>query len=147
MTQEALSPELAPHSPLGGHAAALALRVRLDNDGAFRQIGTGVTADCLNAVFGAVLVAIAHGPGFNFWTGVFDDGHPTPANMNPGFTNTAEAEPMRCAQIATADLLANGIPDFHNPPSTDAAELAALADWSSIQAQASYPAGNDIFMI
>ena len=147
MTQEALSPELAPNSPLGGHAAALALRVRLDNEGAFRQIGTSVTADCLNAVFGAVLVAIAHGPGFNFWTGVFDDGHATPANMNPGFTNTAEAEPMCRAHIAAADLLANGIPDFHNAASTDAGDLDALADWSSIQAQASYPAGNDIFMI
>jgi hypothetical protein len=147
MTQEALSPELAPHSPLGGHAAALALRVRLDNEGAFRQIGTSVTADCLNAVFGAVLVAIAHGPGFNFWTGVFDDAHPTPANMNPGFTNTAEAEPMCRAHIAAADLLANGIPDFHNAASTDAGDLDALADWSSIQAQANYHAGNDIFMI
>jgi len=147
MTQEALSQELAPNSPLGGHAAALALRVRLDNEGAFRQIGTSVTADCLNTVFGAVLVAIAHGPGFNFWTGVFDDGHPTPANMIPGFTNTAEAEPMRRAHIATADLLANGIPDLDNTASTDAAELADVADWSSIQAQASYHAGNDIFMI
>ena len=121
MTQEALSPELAPNSPLGGHAAALALRVRLDNEGAFRQIGTSVTADCLNAVFGAVLVAIAHGPGFNFWTGVFDDGHPTPAYMNPALTTTAEAAALRRSHIAAADLLANGIPDFHNAASTDAA--------------------------
>ena len=149
MTQEALSPELAPNSPLGGHAAALALRVRLDNEGAFRQIGTSVTADCLNAVFGAVLVAIAHGPGFNFWTGIFDDGHSSPADVNPGLTNATEAEAMLRSNIWTADLPANGMQGFQPRASTDAgtltrsADLAGLADWTISHEQGSHEPGSD----
>jgi hypothetical protein len=163
MTQEALAQGRALQAPLGGHTTLEAAR---DNDGPLCQIDTSAwghslsdarsawlpvsnrtKADCLNAIFGAVLGGVANGPTFNFWTGILDDGHSSQADVNPGLTNTAEAQAMQRPNIWAVDLQADGMPGFHDVASTDAGDLAALADWSSIQAQANYHAGNDIFMI
>jgi len=177
MTQEALAHGLAPQSPLGGHAALVAMRFRLENEGAFCQIAPPATqhslpdswsvwplfgsrskTDGLNAAYGAVLGGMAHGPGFNFWTGIFDDGHSSPADVNPGLTNATEAEAMLRSNKWTADLPANGMQGFQPRASTDAgtltrsADLAGLADWSisheqGSDGQGSLHSGADVFMI
>jgi hypothetical protein len=177
MTQEALAQGLNLQAPLGGHAAAVAMRVSLDNEAAFCPIGTTAPSlsltdvqaawpqfgnrpkeDCLNAIYGAVLGGMAHGPGFNFWTGIFDDGHSSPADVNPGLTNATEAEAMLRSNKWTADLPANGMQGFQPRASTDAgtltrsADLAGLADWSisheqGSDGQGSLHSGADVFMI
>lgn len=153
MTQEALAQGLALQATLGGHAASVAMRVRLDNDGAFGEVGTRSKADCLNGLYGAVLGGMAHGPGFNFWTGILDGGHLSPANMNPGHTNPPQAEAMHRGNSWAVVLQANGMPRLYDAASTDAdgpalsADLDDVASWSHSQNHGIHHSGTDIFLI
>ncbi|NCY24700.1 MAG: hypothetical protein EBX37_07495 [Alphaproteobacteria bacterium] len=109
MTQEALAHGLAPQSPLGGHAAWVAMRFRLENEGAFCQIpppatqhslldswsvwplfGSRSKTDSLNAAYGAVLGGMAHQHDVHVRTGIADDAQPFPADMQPGHAKTPE---------------------------------------------------------
>ena len=147
MTQEALAKGLALQASLGGRAALVAMRFSLENEGAFCHIcppapahfvpdaysvwplfGTRSKADCLNAVYGAVLGSMANQPDFHFWAGNLDNGPP------------ASAEAMHLAEI--------WMPGFHDTASTDAGWLALSAapddqaEWTS-----GYNSSSDIFLI